>query len=111
VLDIYGYAGLEKTKAAFSFGSNGAPFGFGNPLYDNRGCNVENSPASQCNGNTKEVRQLTAGFYYTLHQGTFGAVKVGTQYSYTQRFAFEGIGGAPKTDEHIVMTQLRYYPF
>jgi hypothetical protein len=111
LLDIYGYAGLEKTKAAFSFGSNGAPFGFGNPLYDNRGCNVENSPASQCNGNTKEVRQLTAGFYYTLHQGTFGAVKVGTQYSYTQRFAFEGVGGAPKTDEHIVMTQLRYYPF
>ncbi|MGH6641083.1 MAG: hypothetical protein ACRED3_00150 [Bradyrhizobium sp.] len=111
VLDIYGYAGLEKTKATFSFGSNGAPFGFGNPAYDNRGCNVENSPASQCNGNTSQVRQLTGGFYHTLHQGTFGAVKVGTQYSYTQRFAFEGVGGAPKTDEHIVMTQLRYYPF
>jgi hypothetical protein len=111
MLDIYGYAGLEKTKATFSFGATGLPFGFGNPLYDNRGCNVENSPAVQCNGNTREVRQLTAGFYQTLHQGAFGAIKVGTQYSYTQRFAFEGVGGAPKTDEHIVMTQLRYYPF
>ena len=111
VLDIYGFAGLENTKATFSFGSNGAPFGFGNPLYDNRGCNVENAPAVQCNGNTKEIRQLTAGFYHTLHQGPFGTVRVGTQYSYTQRFAFEGVGGAPKTDEHIVMTQLRYYPF
>ncbi len=110
-LDIYGFAGLEKTKATFSFGATGLPFGFGNPLYDNRGCNVENAPAVQCNGNTKEVRQLTGGFYHTLHQGTFGTVKVGTQYSYTQRFAFEGVGGAPKTDEHIVMTQLRYYPF
>jgi len=110
-LDVYGFAGLEKTKATFSFGSNGAPFGFGNPLYDNRGCNVENAPASQCNGNTREVRQVTGGFYHTLHQGAFGAVKVGAQYSYTQRFAFEGVGGAPKTDEHIIMTQFRYYPF
>ena len=72
---------------------------------------MENSPAAQCNGNTREIRQLTAGFYQTLHQGAFGAIKFGTQYSYTQRFAFGGIGGAPKTDEHIVMTQLRYYPF
>jgi hypothetical protein len=23
----------------------------------------------------------------------------------------EGVGGAPKTDDHIVMTQVRYYPF
>ena len=78
------------------------PFGFGNPLYNNRGCNVENSPAAQCNGNTSEIRQLTVGFYHTLHQGPYGTVKVGTQYSYNQRFAFEGVGGAPKTDEHIV---------
>lgn len=111
VLDIYGFAGLEKTRATFSFGATGLPFGFGNPLYDNRGCNIENSPAVQCNGNTKEIRQLTAGFYHTLYQGAFGAIKFGTQYSFTQRFAFEGVGGAPKTDDHIVMTQLRYYPF
>ena len=110
-LDIYGYAGFEKTKATFSFGATGLPFGFGNPLYDNRGCNVENAPAAQCNGNTKEIRQITAGFDQTLHQGTFGVVKVGAQYSYTQRFAFAGVGGAPKTDDHIVMTRFRYYPF
>jgi len=24
---------------------------------------------------------------------------------------FAGVGGAPKTDDHIVMTQVRYYPF
>jgi len=46
-----------------------------------------------------------------LHCGRvrLSTVKVGTQC--TQRFAFEGVGGAPKTDEHIVMTQLRHYPF
>lgn len=110
MLDIYSYAGLEKTKATFSFGSDGVtPFGYGNPLYDNTGCNTEGS--TKCNGNTSEVRQFTAGFFHTLHQGPYGAVKVGTQYSYTQRFAFAGVGGAPRADDHIVMTQLRYLPF
>jgi hypothetical protein len=28
-----------------------------------------------------------------------------------QRFAFAGVGGAPKADDRIVMTQVRYYPF
>ena len=109
-LDLYSYVGLEKTRATFS-NVGTVPFGYGNPLYDNRGCNIENSPAATCNGNTSEVRQYTVGAYDTLLKGTFGAVKVGIQYSYNQRFAFEGVGGAPKTDDHIVMTQVRYYPF
>jgi len=109
-LDLYAYAGLEKTRATFS-NVGTVPFGYGNPLYNNAGCNIENSPAATCNGNTSEVRQYTAGFYDTVLQGSYGAVKVGVQYSYNQRFAFSGVGGAPKTDDHIVMTQIRYYPF
>ena len=109
-LDLYGYAGLEKTRATFS-NVGSVPFGYGNPLYDNRGCNTEGSPASTCNGNTSEVRQYTVGAYDTILKGSFGAIKAGVQYSYTQRFAFEGVGGAPKTDDHIVMTQVRYLPF
>jgi hypothetical protein len=109
-LDLYSYAGLEKTRATFS-NVGTVPFGYGNPLYNNTGCNIENSPAATCNGNTSEVRQYTVGFYDTVLKGTYGAVKVGAQYSYNQRFAFEGVGGAPKTDDHIVMTQVRYYPF
>jgi hypothetical protein len=109
-LDIYSYAGLEKTKAAFQDVGT-VPFGYGNPLYNNLGCNVENSPAATCNGNTKEVRQITAGFYDTIYSGRYGTLKAGVQYSYNQRLAFEGVGGAPKTDDSIVMTQVRYYPF
>jgi hypothetical protein len=109
-LDIYGYAGLEKVDAAFrNVGT--VPFGYGNPLYNNTGCAIENSPAATCNGNTAEVRQYTAGFYDTVMKGSYGTVKAGVQYSYNKRFAFEGVGGAPKTDDHIVMTQVRYYPF
>src|SRR6266852_1225053 len=110
LLDIYAYAGLEKTRPTFS-NVGTVPFGYGNPLYNNIGCNVENSPAATCNGNTSEVRQYTVGFYDTVLKGAFGALKIGTQYSYNQRFAFAGVGGAPKTDDHIVMTQVRYYPF
>ena len=64
-----------------------------------------------CNGNTREIRQITAGFYDTISQGNYGTLKAGVQYSYNQRLAFEGVGGAPKTDDQIVMTQVRYYPF
>ncbi len=109
-LDLYGYAGLEKTRATFS-NVGTVPFGYGNPLYNNTGCNTENSPAATCNGNTSEVRQYTVGFYDTVLKDSYGAIKIGVQYSYNQRFAFAGVGGAPKTDDHIVMTQVRYYPF
>jgi hypothetical protein len=109
-LDVYTYAGLEKTKAAF-MDVGTVPFGYGNPLYNNLGCNIENSPAATCNGNTSEVRQYTAGIYDTVYQGNYGTVKAGVQYSFNQRFAFQGVGGAPKTDDNIVMTQIRYYPF
>jgi hypothetical protein len=109
-LDLYTYAGIEKTKAAF-MDVGTVPFGYGNPLYNNTGCNTENSAAAICNGNTKEIRQFTAGFYDTVYQGKYGTVKAGVQYSYNQRFAFDGVGGAPKTDDNIVMSQLRYYPF
>ncbi|WFU82072.1 hypothetical protein QA645_04765 [Bradyrhizobium sp. CIAT3101] len=109
-LDVYSYAGLEKAKANFA-NVGTVPFGYGNPLYNNTGCFTENTPAATCNGNTKEVRQITAGIYDTIYQGNYGTLKAGVQYSYTQRFAFAGVGGAPKTDDNIVMTQVRYYPF
>ena len=70
-----------------------------------------NSPAASCNGNALEVRQYTAGIHDTVYQGNYGTVKAGVQYSFNQRFAFQGVGGAPKTDDNIVMTRIRYYPF
>jgi putative metallopeptidase DUF4344 len=34
-----------------------------------------------------------------------------TQYGYIRREAFEGVGGAPSTDNNVFYTSLRYYPF
>ena len=87
-------------------------FNFANHTYDTGSFGGHiNAEILPCNGNTKEVRQYTAGIYDTVYQGNFGTVKAGVKYSYNQRFAFQGVGGAPKTDDNIVMTQLRYYPF
>ncbi len=38
-------------------------------------------------------------------------MQMGAQYSYTRREAFRGVGGAPSTDENVVMVSLRYLPF
>ena len=40
-----------------------------------------------------------------------GRAAVGAQGEYVKREAFEGIGGAPRTDDAIIMTSFRYYPF
>jgi hypothetical protein len=44
-------------------------------------------------------------------QRQFRPATVGSQGSYTQRRAFEGVGGAPTTDAAVVLTSFRYYPF
>jgi len=53
--------------------------------------------------------EVTASCF--MEVGYDGTLKAGVQYSYTRRLAFDGVGGAPKTDDNIVMTQIRYYPF
>ena len=88
------------------------PFGYGNPLYNNTGC-YDRELAGRDLQRQHRARsgRFTAGIYDTIYQGKYGTLKAGVQYSYNQRFAFEGVGGAPKTDDNIVMTQIRYYPF
>jgi hypothetical protein len=38
-------------------------------------------------------------------------VAVGAQYAYVRKEAFAGVGGTPKTDDNIIMTSIRYYPW
>ena len=61
--------------------------------------------------NTRRLIDITGGFWQNLYKGDYGRVAVGAQYAYVRKEAFEGIGGAPKTDNNIVMTSLRYYPW
>jgi len=114
-LDVYGFLGTEQSRADFydtySKGKVLKAYGYGNPLYVNTSCDVELGSSADCTGTTKGVVQGTVGGWYKFLKGSYGTMQVGAQYSYTKRVAFTGVGGAPKTDENVVMLGFRYYPF
>ncbi len=111
--DLYAYAGTERVeKETWSFsGGTGGNTGYGNPRANTSGCNFETPANSNCSPFTSSIEQLTLGAWWRLYQGRYGNMAIGAQGSYTRRNAFAGTGGAPSTDEDIVMTSFRYYPF
>jgi hypothetical protein len=56
------------------------------------------------------LSDVTVGFWQNVYKGNYGRVAVGAQYAYIKREVFEGIGGAPSTDDNIILTSIRYYP-
>jgi hypothetical protein len=106
--DLYGYAGIEQAQKTAST-TGGLGFGYGSELYNNSGCLIEGSTV--CAQNTSQVWQVAAGAWYRLFQGDFGTLALGAQASYTHRDIFDGIGGAPNTDDTMFFTSIRYYPF
>ena len=109
LLDIYGFAGEEIEDARAYTTAAGLAYGYGNPLYTNAGCLTEGSAV--CNGNTHSIKQATVGFWQKVYVGPFGRAQVGAQYSYTERQAFAGVGGAPRAKQNMGFVSFRYYPF
>ncbi|WP_419826056.1 hypothetical protein [Sphingomonas sp.] len=110
-LDIYGFAGEEQEYRKLF---DGGATGLGLPTANNTGCFTEAPTtlgSSTCAGNTRRIRQVTAGAWDKIYQGSFGRAQVGVQYSYTQRQLFEGVGGMPQTHNNMVFVSFRYYPF
>lgn len=108
-LDIYTYGGWEHADRAHGGARSAAGYGFGG--LNNIGCNIEGAAAATCQAQTKDIIQVTPGFWEDLFKGTFGRVVLGAQYSYTRRAAFGGVGGAASAVENIAMISFRYYPF
>jgi hypothetical protein len=117
-LDVYAYAGEEFQSAKYNPGS-ASGFGVGNPSTIALGCLSEFSTAA-CSTQTKNIGQITVGFWDTIYKGEFGMLRAGFQYSDTERTGFAGAATAapstwgtitPKGNEQIFMTSLRYYPF
>jgi hypothetical protein len=104
--------------------------GYGSPLTNMSGCNTEPLPSAtptnggdgftpstpaNCGGNTKDVQELSTGYWYDLYRGPAGRFRQGAQYSYFQRNIWSGAGGttnpgggAEGTD-NAFWTSLRYY--
>ena len=115
-LDVYAYAGIEQVNANF-FTVGTTLFGYGNPGFSNAGCSIA-TPSSfagatpaNCIANNRRLSDLTAGFWQNVYKGDYGRVAFGAQYEYIKRESFDGIGGAVSTDDNIVLTSIRYYPF
>lgn len=108
-LDVYAYWGIDQIGSKF-FNNKKGDFGYGNPGFNNAGCNIENSPLS-CVGNNYQLNGLTAGLSWKLLQGSFGTVSAGLQYGYYSRDAYRGNGVAPTAYENVVYGNIRYTPF
>lgn len=123
-IDLYVFGGFERQNPTFfqngAIVSSGAPnatasgfYGIGAPNVNDSGCYIEGSTA--CTGNTKQVYQITVGIWDKLYKGSYGEVRVGAQYSYTNRSLFPSTFNAttfhPATDDNVIFTSLRYYPF
>jgi hypothetical protein len=109
---LYLYAGIEDAESRHYAGTvNGTTlgYGYGSPLYDNSGCEIEGSLL--CAANTSRIEQATIGAWWKYYQGTLGNLQFGIMGSYTKRTAFEGIGGDPGTDMTVGMLSFRYYPY
>jgi hypothetical protein len=122
-IDLYAFGGVEQVQPDYyTTNAAGTAFaGYGAPNANNSGCyNSVNGTSATCGGNAKRVWQVTAGMWDKIYKGNFGEVRVGLQYSYTQKELFAGnattapaaaLVGAPRAADHSVLTSLRYYPF
>jgi len=110
-LTTYLYGGTEQASRTASTGATGALFGYGNPGYNNSGCNQLTGTAATCVANTQKLKQVIIGDWWKAYQGPMGNFQVGLQYTYTDRIAFQGVGGAPSTNLSMAFVSFRYYPY
>ncbi len=110
-LTLYLYGGSEQAQKASYTSTSGTLYGYGNPGYNNSGCDKLTGTAATCVANTRQVEQLILGDWWKVYQGAIGNVQIGLQYSYTDRKAFQGVGGAPSTSINMGFISFRYYPY
>ena len=115
-LDVYGYAGFEQVNSS-SFVSGSTVFGYGDADFANFGCatitaaSFAGATPTSCVANNRRVASIQGGFWQNVYKGNYGRVAVGAEYEYIRRESFPGVGGSVSTDDNIVLTSVRYYPF
>ena len=121
-IDLYAFGGVEQVQpSVYTTNAAGTTYaGYGIPTANNSGC-FNTLGGGTCNGQAKRVFQITGGMWDKIYKGSFGEVRVGVQYSYTQRELFQGsatsapatgaLPFSPHQNDQSVLTSLRYYPF
>jgi hypothetical protein len=106
--DLYIYGGWEHADRAGAASTSG----YGSPTLIVSGCNTEGADPKTCQAETRDLRQITAGFWQDVYKGSFGRFVFGFEGGQIWRDGFSGTGGkTPRTNIAIFMTSVRYYPF
>jgi hypothetical protein len=110
-LDLYVYGGNEYYGRAAYRNASGQPVGYGSPLNNNSGCQLQIPTAAQpCQAQNRDLWEVEPGFWYRFYKGLSGTIAVGASYSYTHRGTWAGLDGLQaKGIENMVMTSFRYY--
>ncbi len=105
---------------------DGGTDGYGLYTANMSGCDTEALPSSSggeyapggtgtCSGNTKDVQEFTAGYWYNFYKGPKGMFRYGLQYSWFDRNLWSGSGGPLNPNggaygkDNMVFTSMRYY--
>jgi hypothetical protein len=98
-----------------------AAVGYGSRLLSNSGCTALAAPGfngsstgyypgGSCGAQTRDVQEITGGYWYDIYKGDRGRLRQGVQYGYSVREGWSGASGiGAKGIENMFFTSLRYY--
>ena len=117
-MDVYMDIGQDSVQGS-TFSSGGKLYGYGDNVVANPGASMLAAASSLPDSpyDLKSVTQETVGLWWAVYKGSYGAAKLGLQYSHTTVDAFNvAASGAygtlsPSASDNMVETSLRFYPF
>ena len=98
-----------------------AAVGYGSRLLSNSGCLSTTAPGyngsstgyytgGSCGAQSRDVQEITGGWWYDIYKGDHGRFRQGFQYGYAVREGWDGAGGiGAKGIDNMFWTSLRYY--
>ena len=118
--EVYAYYGGDYLERQLYNASGSA--GYGRPTAATTGCFVatiaatgNNTPVSSttnpagCSPDTRDISELSTGYWYDFYRGSKGRIRQGFQYSYLNKQTWRGTGGSPTAPDNMVFTSFRYY--
>jgi hypothetical protein len=107
-LELYGYAGDEYAGRRPFISPAGTAAGYGSPLVSYASCTTEVA-LNTCHGDTRNIYEVTIGYWFRLYRGDFGRVEYGNQVVYVHRDLWSGIGPTPEGSDTVIYSTLRFY--
>jgi hypothetical protein len=98
-----------------------AAVGYGSRLLSNSACNTDANPGfngsstgyytgGSCGAQTRDVQEITGGYWYDIYKGEHGRLRQSIQYGYAEREGWTGASGiGAKGIDNMFWTSFRYY--